>query len=72
MSSHFRPTRQTYKGPEGEACVVDRVALSSDKNNNLVIKYLIRHTRRPEVTTVFCLFGSIPVLFSHLISNLFI
>lgn len=47
--SHFRPTRQTYKGPEGEACVVDRVALSSDKNNNLVIKYLIRHTRRPEV-----------------------
>ncbi|XP_031272883.1 DNA-directed RNA polymerase III subunit 2 [Pistacia vera] len=47
--SKYRPTRQTYKGPEGETCVVDRVALCSDKNNSLCIKFLIRHTRRPEV-----------------------
>lgn len=49
LSSKYRPTRQTYKGPEGETCVVDRVALCSDKNNSLCIKFLIRHTRRPEV-----------------------
>ncbi|XVF24522.1 hypothetical protein REPUB_Repub13aG0135400 [Reevesia pubescens] len=47
--SAYRPARQTYKGPEGESCVVDRVALCSDRNSNLLIKFLIRHTRRPEV-----------------------
>ncbi|KAK2634395.1 hypothetical protein Ddye_029187 [Dipteronia dyeriana] len=45
----YRSTKQTYKGPEGETCVVDRVALCSDKLNNLSIKLIIRHTRRPEV-----------------------
>lgn len=45
----YKPSRQTYKGPEGETAVVDRVALCSDKNNNLCIKFMIRHTRRPEV-----------------------
>ncbi|CAK7336461.1 unnamed protein product [Dovyalis caffra] len=45
----YRPCAQTFKGTEGESCVVDRVALCSDKNNNLCIKYKIRHTRRPEV-----------------------
>ncbi|KAL5799487.1 hypothetical protein ACOSQ4_032371 [Xanthoceras sorbifolium] len=45
----YRSTRQRYKGPEGETCVVDRVALCSDKRNFLVIKFIIRHTRRPEV-----------------------
>lgn len=47
--SAYKPSRQTFKGPEGEASVVDRVALCSDKNSNLCIKFLIRHTRRPEV-----------------------
>ncbi|XP_052171980.1 DNA-directed RNA polymerase III subunit 2 isoform X2 [Diospyros lotus] len=47
--SQYKPSRQTYKGPEGETAVVDRVALCSDKNNNLCIKFMIRHTRRPEV-----------------------
>ncbi|KAI5664174.1 hypothetical protein M9H77_23497 [Catharanthus roseus] len=47
--SDYKPSKQTYKGPEGETAVVDRVALCSDKNNNLCIKYMIRHTRRPEV-----------------------
>ncbi|OMO89734.1 hypothetical protein COLO4_19613 [Corchorus olitorius] len=45
----YRSARQTYKGPDGETCVVDRVALSSDRNENPCIKILIRHTRRPEV-----------------------
>ncbi|KAJ4720430.1 DNA-directed RNA polymerase subunit beta [Melia azedarach] len=45
----YRSTRQTYKGPEGETCAVDRVALCSDKNGDLCIKFIIRHTRRPEV-----------------------
>lgn len=47
--SSYKPSRQTYKGPEGETAVVDRVALCSDKNNNLCIKFMIRHTRRPEI-----------------------
>lgn len=29
---------------------MDRVALCSDKNGDLCIKFLIRHTRRPEVS----------------------
>ncbi|KAJ9190530.1 hypothetical protein P3X46_001718 [Hevea brasiliensis] len=45
----YRPNKSIFKGPEGESCVVDRVALSSDRNNNLSIKFIIRHTRRPEV-----------------------
>ncbi|KAI3834885.1 hypothetical protein MKW98_015998 [Papaver atlanticum] len=45
----FKPSHQTYKGAKGETAVIDRVALSSDVNNNLCIKFQIRHTRRPEV-----------------------
>ncbi|XP_011085923.1 DNA-directed RNA polymerase III subunit 2 [Sesamum indicum] len=47
--SAYKPSRQTYKGPDGETPVVDRVALCSDRNNNLCIKFMIRHTRRPEL-----------------------
>ncbi|KVH97885.1 DNA-directed RNA polymerase, subunit 2 [Cynara cardunculus var. scolymus] len=54
MKSHpsqtpYRTSKQTYKGAEGETAVVDRVALCSDKRNNLNVKFMIRHTRRPEV-----------------------
>ncbi|GLT95236.1 hypothetical protein SLE2022_129300 [Rubroshorea leprosula] len=49
LDSGYRSSKQTFKGPEGESCVVDRVALCSDKENNLCIKFLIRHTRRPEL-----------------------
>nr|CAD1831044.1 unnamed protein product [Ananas comosus var. bracteatus] len=38
-----------YKGPEGETIVVDRVILCSDTNDKLTIKFITRHTRRPEV-----------------------
>ncbi|KAK9129750.1 hypothetical protein Sjap_010237 [Stephania japonica] len=47
--SAYKAATQTYKGPQGETAVVDRVALSSDKDTNLCIKFLIRHTRRPEL-----------------------
>lgn len=39
-----------YKGPEGETTVIDRVILCSDTNDKLCIKFIIRHTRRPEVS----------------------
>ncbi|KAH7511568.1 hypothetical protein FEM48_ZijujUnG0002600 [Ziziphus jujuba var. spinosa] len=44
----FKFAPQTFKGPIGESSVVDKVALFTDKNNNMCTKYLIRHTRRPE------------------------
>ncbi|XP_057807946.1 DNA-directed RNA polymerase III subunit 2-like [Salvia miltiorrhiza] len=47
--SQYKSSKQTYKGPEGETPVVDRVALCSDRDSNLCIKFMIRHTRRPEV-----------------------
>ncbi|TYK03821.1 DNA-directed RNA polymerase III subunit 2 isoform X2 [Cucumis melo var. makuwa] len=47
--SAYRPCRQIFKGSEGEPTVVDRVALSTDKNDCLCIKFLIRQTRRPEL-----------------------
>ncbi|XP_057971250.1 DNA-directed RNA polymerase III subunit 2 isoform X2 [Malania oleifera] len=47
--SAYKPSRQTFKGAEGQTCVVDRVALCSDRNSNLCIKFLIRETRRPEL-----------------------
>ncbi|PHT43439.1 DNA-directed RNA polymerase III subunit RPC2 [Capsicum baccatum] len=47
--SAYKPSRQTYKGPEVETAVIDRVVLYSDRNNNLSIKFMIRHTRRPEI-----------------------
>jgi DNA-directed RNA polymerase III subunit RPC2 len=38
-----------YKGDEGETTVVDRVMLARDTKDRMVIKCVIRHTRRPEV-----------------------
>ncbi|CAH9134445.1 unnamed protein product [Cuscuta epithymum] len=37
------------KCPEGQISAVDRVALFSDKDNNLCVNFMIRHTRRPEL-----------------------
>ena len=53
ISSRYRPIKSTYKGSEGETCVVDRVALCSDKDGNSRIKFIIRQTRRPEVIELF-------------------
>ncbi|XP_072966358.1 DNA-directed RNA polymerase III subunit 2 [Typha angustifolia] len=45
----YKDTPAMYRGPEGETTVVDRVMLCSDTNDKLSIKFIIRHTRRPEV-----------------------
>ncbi|CAL9153212.1 unnamed protein product [Musa hybrid cultivar] len=45
----YKRTPAVYKGPEGETTVIDRVILCSDTNDKLCIKFIIRHTRRPEV-----------------------
>ncbi|KAJ8646439.1 hypothetical protein MRB53_008187 [Persea americana] len=47
--SAYKFTPVKHKGTEGETTVVDRVALFTDKDQNMVIKFIIRHTRRPEV-----------------------
>lgn len=53
MSSAYKFTPVKHKGTEGETTVVDRVALFTDKDQNMVIKFIIRHTRRPEVILPF-------------------
>lgn len=45
----FRPTPQSYKGPQGESCVVDKVMLTMTDEGQFNVKCLVRHTRRPEV-----------------------
>jgi len=47
--SMYRPTPQTYKGAAGEQCVIDRVLLTTNDENQFNIKVLVRHTRRPEL-----------------------
>ncbi|KAL6575919.1 DNA-directed RNA polymerase III subunit 2 [Orobanche hederae] len=47
--SLYNDTPLRYSGDKGETAVVDRVVLTSDRNNNLCVKFMIRHTRRPEV-----------------------
>jgi hypothetical protein len=47
--SAYKPTPMTYKGPPGECAVVDKVLLTSNDEQQFLIKVLFRHTRRPEV-----------------------
>lgn len=53
--SAYRSTPQTFNKCHGGE-VVDRVVLCNDKDTNLCIKFLTRHTRRPEVKScsVYC------------------
>ncbi|KAL6176568.1 hypothetical protein ACLB2K_053201 [Fragaria x ananassa] len=44
-----RPAPLKYKGPQGESYVLDKVSMYPDTYNNLQCKFLVRHTRRPEV-----------------------
>ncbi|XP_047946994.1 DNA-directed RNA polymerase III subunit 2-like [Salvia hispanica] len=53
LNRHYKWSKQTYKGIEGDTAVVDRVALCTDEDGNLCIKYMIRSTRRPEVGDMF-------------------
>ena len=45
----YKDSPAVYRGDDDETTVVDRVILSSDTNDQLTIKCMIRHTRRPEV-----------------------
>lgn len=45
----YKDTPAIYKGVDGETTVVDRVMLCSDKNDNMSVKCIVRHIRRPEV-----------------------
>ncbi|KAK7256943.1 hypothetical protein RIF29_30558 [Crotalaria pallida] len=48
--SAYRYTSQSFKpGVVHGGEVIDRVTLCSDKDNNMCIKFLVRHTRRPEL-----------------------
>jgi DNA-directed RNA polymerase III subunit RPC2 len=40
--SFYRRSAQTYKGPDGETPVVDKVLLTSTDDNQFVIKTLVR------------------------------
>ena len=48
--SAYRPNYSTFNKCHGGE-VVDKVALCNDKDSNMCIKFLTRHTRRPEVKT---------------------
>lgn len=48
----YNRTPQTYKGAAGECSVVDKVLLTSNDEQQFVVKCLIRQTRRPEVNAV--------------------
>ena len=45
----FKSAQQRYKGPTGESAVVDKVLLTSNEENQYVVKALVRQTRRPEI-----------------------
>ena len=52
--AHYRRAAAVYKGPvldpaSGESAIVDKVLITSNDDNHLMIKALIRHTRRPEI-----------------------
>eukprot|EP00877_Chromochloris_zofingiensis_P003786 jgi/Chrzof1/13408/Cz07g31260.t1 len=47
--SAYRATPLSWKGPSGEQCVVDKVLVTTNEEQQAVFKVLIRHTRRPEL-----------------------
>lgn len=47
VASEYKPTKLTYKG-SGPA-TVDKVLITSNENENFIIKVLMRQVRRPEV-----------------------
>lgn len=72
-SSRYRTSKQTHKGVEGEPNVVDRVALCSDKTtNSLIVKLMIRHTRRPEVKVYDCMIHKSTLVQYHIPFEVFL
>ena len=45
----YRPVPMSWKGPPGEHAVVDKVLLTSNEQDAVVVKVLMRLTRRPEL-----------------------
>ena len=45
----YRNVPLSFKGPAGEHSVVDKVLLTANESDSLLIKVLLRHTRRPEL-----------------------
>ena len=45
----FRPAPQLYKGPQHVPGVVDKVLLTGNEENDLIVKALVRNMRRPEL-----------------------
>ena len=50
--SFYRPSAQTYKGPDGETPVVDKVLLTSTDDNQFVIKTLVRDVTHNRLSPV--------------------
>ncbi|KAL2900223.1 DNA-directed RNA polymerase III subunit 2 [Bienertia sinuspersici] len=48
--SEYRPSPLKHSGLGGDNVVIDQAALFSNKNSSLCINFMIRQTRRPEVT----------------------
>eukprot|EP00884_Botryococcus_braunii_P009393 jgi/Botrbrau1/18455/Bobra.0072s0038.1 len=45
----YKDVPVSWKGPPGEPCIVERVLLTSNDEFHLIVKVMIRHTRRPEL-----------------------
>ena len=45
----YKSTPSTYKGPHGEISVIDKVLITSNDETDMIVKTLVRQTRRPEV-----------------------
>lgn len=45
----FKPAPVSWRGYQGEQCVVDRVMITANDEHWAVSKVLVRHTRRPEL-----------------------
>ena len=45
----YRAAPMAWKGPAGEQCVIDRVQVTTNEEQQEVFKVLVRHTRRPEL-----------------------
>ncbi|WIA33788.1 hypothetical protein OEZ86_006901 [Tetradesmus obliquus] len=47
--SNYRPCPVSWKGPLHEKCIVDKVQVTTNEEQQTVIKVMVRHTRRPEL-----------------------
>jgi DNA-directed RNA polymerase III subunit RPC2 len=48
-NSSFRPAPMIWKGQHSDRCIIDKVILTTSETDHLIIKTLIRNTRKPEL-----------------------